>query len=263
MESGSGLNQTNAIKSLLDKWNIQETSLAMYFDITASNSGKFSGAFILSDSILGHSLLWTACRHHVLEIVLCNAVKIVFGSSVSSKIKCFKLLSQKWTSLDLEKRTFHMIFSENVLQQHASEATSKPMRILCDQNSYTPRDDYRELLQLSLYYIDKTSFSTFSFRRPGPHHWARWKSMAIHKLKMLLLKDQLELDESTSKNLQIFSDFIACFYRVNWLLSLLLVKMLYKSLLSICQCLITAKTVTYLYKALRLQLMHHYLDIGI
>ena len=43
--------------------------------------------------------------------------------------------------------------------------------------------------------------------------------MAIHSLKMLLFKDQRELDESTYKNLQMFGDYIACFYSVNWLLS--------------------------------------------
>ena len=70
-ESGSGLNQTNAIKSFVDKWNIQESYLAMCFNTTASNTGKFSEVCILLKAILQHPLLWTACRHHILEIVLC------------------------------------------------------------------------------------------------------------------------------------------------------------------------------------------------
>ena len=101
---------------------------------------------------------WIACRHHVLEIVLCNATKIVFGSYVDPKIEYFNFLSHKWTTLDLEKLTFHMMFGENVSQQHASEARSKLMSIFYDHNSYIPPNDYRELLQLSLYYIAKTSF---------------------------------------------------------------------------------------------------------
>ena len=70
-----------------------------------------------------------------------------------------------------------MIFGENVSQQHASEARSKLMSILCDHNSYTPRDDYTELLQLFLYYIDKTSYSTFTFGSLG--HRERWMLTAI------------------------------------------------------------------------------------
>jgi len=46
LERGSGLNQANAKKSLLDEWNIQDLCLAMCFDTTASNTGKFSGACV-------------------------------------------------------------------------------------------------------------------------------------------------------------------------------------------------------------------------
>jgi len=131
-------------------------------------------------ALLGHPLLWTACRHHVLEVVLSNAAKLIFGASIGPKIKYFSLLSQNWPSLDLQTPTCHMNIGENVVQQHALEARSKLMNLLFDQNdSYIPRDDYKELLQLSLYYIDKTSFSAFPFRRPGPHHRARWMSTAI------------------------------------------------------------------------------------
>ena len=32
---------------------------------------------------------------------------------------------------------------------------------------------------------------------------------------MLLLRDQLELDEEVIKNLQLFGDFVSCFYAIN------------------------------------------------
>ena len=216
LESGSGFNQANAIKSFLDEWNIQELCLAMCFDSTSSNIGKFNGACILLEALLGHPLLWTACRHHVLEVVLSNVAKLIFGVSTGPKIECFDILSHKWTKLDLHKKTSHMVFNDNVLKEHALEAKSKLVNILSDQKSYIPRDDYRELLQLSIYYIDSTTFSNFEFRRPGPHYRARWMSSAIYSLKMLLLRDQLELDEEVIKKLQLFGDFVACFYAPNW-----------------------------------------------
>ena len=76
LESGSGLNQANAIKNMLDEWDIQELCLGMCFDTTASNTGKFSCVCILLEAILDHLLLWTACRHHVLEVLLSNVVKL-------------------------------------------------------------------------------------------------------------------------------------------------------------------------------------------
>ena len=93
---------------------------------------------------------WIACRHHVLEIALCNATKIVFGSYVHPKIEYFNFLSHTWTTLDLEKLTFHMMFGENVSQQHASEARSKLMSIFCNHNSYIPPNDYRVASIISL-----------------------------------------------------------------------------------------------------------------
>ena len=65
LDSGSGLNQANAIKCLLDEWNNQESCLAMCFDTTASYTGKFSETCILLEAILGHPLLWTAGGHQL------------------------------------------------------------------------------------------------------------------------------------------------------------------------------------------------------
>ena len=132
LESGSGFNQANAIKSFLDEWNIQELCLAMCFDTTSSNTGKFNGACILLEALLGHPLLWTACRHHVLEVVLSNFAKLIFGVSTGPKIECFDILSHKWTKLDLHKKTSHMVFNDNVLKEHALEAKSKLINILSD-----------------------------------------------------------------------------------------------------------------------------------
>ena len=93
LESETSLNQANAIKNMLDEWDFQELCLGMCFDTTTSNTGKFSGACILLEAILGCPLLWTACRHYVLEIILSNVAKLVFGPSVDPKIDCLNALS--------------------------------------------------------------------------------------------------------------------------------------------------------------------------
>ena len=217
LDSGTGLNQDNAIKNMLDEWDIQELCLGMCFDTTASNTGKFSGACILLEAILGYPLLRIACRNHVLETILSNVAKLVFGPSDGPKIDCFNALSQKWPALDLQKETFHVNVGKNILEEHVKAARSCLINILSDKTSYCPRDDHKELPQLSLCYIDKTIFSKFTFRRPGSHHRARRMSSAICALKMLLLQNQLELDDELFQKLQVFGDFVACFYVPNWL----------------------------------------------
>ena len=57
LDSGTGLNQAKAVKNMLDEWSIEQRCVAMCFDTTASNTGKFAGACILLEALIGHPLL--------------------------------------------------------------------------------------------------------------------------------------------------------------------------------------------------------------
>ena len=54
-----------------------------------------------------------------------------------------------------------------------------------------PRDDYKELLELSSLFLG--TMEKISFRQPGPCSNARWMSKAIYTLKMYLLRDVYNL----------------------------------------------------------------------
>lgn len=73
-----------------------------------------------------------------------------------------------------------------------------------------PRDSYRELLRLSLFFLDSWSTETFIFKCSGAIHNARLKSKAIYSLKIFMFRDQLHLSSLETKKLQvcIFRDFI-------------------------------------------------------
>ena len=75
LDSGTGLNQAKAVKNMLDEWSIEQRCVAMCFDTTASNTGKFAGACILLEAFIGHPLLWTSCRHHMPEVILRDSSK--------------------------------------------------------------------------------------------------------------------------------------------------------------------------------------------
>lgn len=66
LASGTGLNQSNAIYNMLNEWSVVGHCLSMCFDTTAFNTAECNGACILLESVLGHPLLWTACRHHAM-----------------------------------------------------------------------------------------------------------------------------------------------------------------------------------------------------
>ena len=101
LDSGTGLNQAKAVKNMLDEWSIEQRCVAMCFDTTASNTGKFAGACILLEALIGHPLLWTSCRHHMPEVILEDVFKVIFGPSSSPKVEFFDILKSKWPTLNL------------------------------------------------------------------------------------------------------------------------------------------------------------------
>ena len=83
-----------------------------------------------------------------------------------------------------------------------------------DFNSYIPRDNYAELLDL-VYYLKKISLA-HRFRLPGAQHRARWMSSAIYALKLLLLQSQLDVDAKILNGLELFGYFVAIIYAKHW-----------------------------------------------
>ena len=191
LERGTGRDRAEAIKHILNAWNLEEQSVAMCFDTTASNTGKFNGACILLEALLNHPCLWTACRHHVHEAILAHVFKCL-GNSSNPQITIFVLLKRKWPSLDFAADTTHI---NTLFFQMASEDMSSAYKTLhkikYDNASYVPRDDYAEYLDIVIFYLKKDSFGTFCFRQPGAQHRARWMSSAIYTLKCSCYKHNL------------------------------------------------------------------------
>ena len=59
-----------ATMQLLQSWNCVGSIVNMTFDTTASNTGHVSAACITLQQSTGRALLWSACRHHVGEVIL-------------------------------------------------------------------------------------------------------------------------------------------------------------------------------------------------
>ena len=192
LDRGTGLQQAQAIKNMLDAWEITELCVAMCFDTTAANTSKFSGACVLLEAFLGRSLLWTACRHHIFEVVLSQVFKDIFGDSASPSVELFQQL-KNWQLIDFTKATSHLDPSTSSCSKEDIEHANRSLLTLKTNSSYLLRDDYEVMLNLATYYIDKSSFLHFSFRRPGTQHRARWMSSYIYSLKVLLLQNQFEI----------------------------------------------------------------------
>ena len=68
--SGTGKNEANAVHEQLVHWNLTEKVQAMSFDTTSVNTGHFNGVCVLLENLIERELMWLACHHHVLELIL-------------------------------------------------------------------------------------------------------------------------------------------------------------------------------------------------
>lgn len=160
-------------------------------------------------------MLWLACRHHVLELVLAAVFTSAMGSSSGPDILPFKAFQTKWYFID--QATFSPGPDDEELCPFLEDVAG-PMIEFCQ--APLPRNDYRELLELIVVFLGGEPHRGIRFRAPGAMHQARWMAKAIYALKMWLFRAQLQgVTAGQVKGLQKVCLFVALLYGKEWTLS--------------------------------------------
>ena len=146
----------------------------------------------------------------MLEIILGDVFKAIFGPTSSPNLDFFDILRSKWSELDLTAIDFSEC--DPVVDIYENNAIQNLQYLNSDESTCLPRGDFEELLKLSLLYLNGQDASEFAFRRPGAQHRARWMSTPIYAFKMYLLHSQLKLDAILRCRLKRFCDFVSIFY---------------------------------------------------
>lgn len=77
---GKGSSMCNALADTLEVWEIpHDIIIGISWDTTASNTGQHIGSATLFEQLLGRSVMWLACRHHMGELHVKHVDKIVRG----------------------------------------------------------------------------------------------------------------------------------------------------------------------------------------
>lgn len=150
LPSATGESQANAIFKCLQNWKLEAKVKAMSFDTTASNTGGWRGACTLLQQKLGNDLLNLACRHHIFEILL-EKVYTECMNSISSgpDIALFKRFQEKFRSLNLV--AYNTLMDDEELKLKVSPYKEDVLSFCMEHlQKEHPRDDYRELLELSI-----------------------------------------------------------------------------------------------------------------
>ena len=181
------------MQEILHDWNLTEKIVAVGFDTTSSNTGVHRGACTILQQLLNRQILWMACRHHVLELIVGAAFKHLFGETTSPDVTLFKLLKKKWNSLDISDVRLPEI--PKVFQEKVADLLAFiDRRLAPDMVALLPRGDYKEFLELAKIFlggsIDRKKGYIYSIQVPGADHHARWMAKAIYTIKLRLLMHQ-------------------------------------------------------------------------
>lgn len=128
LASARGSKTGDEVLKILKTWNLDDKVIGMGFDTTAVNTGVKSGACTFIENKLNKELLWLACRHHIMEIILSKVFKLCFGPSTSPEIPIFKRLKESWNAVvrsDYTQLNFSPGEAELKKKCHRVPATSR------------------------------------------------------------------------------------------------------------------------------------------
>ncbi len=166
----SGESQAAAVSAVLSEWKLDKRVVGLDFDTTAANTGRLNGACTLIERKLGRQLLYFACRHHILEIVIGDVFRHCFGTSSGPQVALFKRFQASWSRMN--QNAFSAGYSDSAAKQalkaasHSVIATQQFVASLLERNDQ-PRDDYKEFLELVAIFLGGTPARGIRFRAPG------------------------------------------------------------------------------------------------
>ncbi|CAH0561738.1 unnamed protein product [Brassicogethes aeneus] len=215
---GTGEQMAEVVIREVDRFGLRDNIIGISFDTTASNTGLIQGACTRIEREFGRTLLWLACRHHTHELI----IKGVFEECCSvpssgPEIQIFQKFKTLWASLDKKSYTT-MLDEESPVQGFLEEQRVKMVNYIQNvlKDGSHPREDYKELLQLSLLYLGGWSKHDFSFRVPGALHQARWMAKAIYALKIVLFTTQLNIPQRELNGMKQVAHFVSLIYVRFW-----------------------------------------------
>jgi hypothetical protein len=176
LRTGTGQAQADAVADVVRQWGVAEDLAGMCFDTTASNTGRLAGACVILEQELERPMLWLACRHHILELVLAAVFTSALGSSSGPDILPFKAFQTKWCFID--QATFSPGPDDEELCPFLEDVAA-PMIEFCkgQLKERQSRDDYQELLELIVVFLGGEPHRGIRFRAPGAIHQARWNTL--------------------------------------------------------------------------------------
>jgi len=215
LENATGKIQAEAIHDVLHEWGIDNKVKALCCDTTASNTGYLKGACVILEHLLEKDLMYLPCRRHIFELVLRAVFEAKLESSTTSPdVQLFKRFRDQWPTINPE--IFVSGIEDKIVEQHIHNSRDSLLQFcLSFLQEILCRDDYKELLELTILFLGGSLTRKTTFHYPGAFHHARWMSKAIYCLKIYMFRKQFCL-KSTEHQLRDICIFIVKVYVESW-----------------------------------------------
>lgn len=99
-DDGSGVVVSDTVHEHLAAWTILPKIVAMCTDTTTANTGGIKGACVLFEKIIKRNLIYLACRHHMLELIIGAIFILLFGETTSPTTEMFENFKRDWCQID-------------------------------------------------------------------------------------------------------------------------------------------------------------------
>lgn len=138
------------------------------------------------------------------------------SKSTGPEILLFKNFKANWTNIDktVYKTGIEDPLIARTIKDQIEDVSNFISKIL--NSEVQPRDDYKELLLLSLIFIGKLPEERVKFYKPGGVSRARWMARAIYCLKIFLFRDQISLSKNEESAIRQICIFIVLIYIKAW-----------------------------------------------
>lgn len=215
LASGTGEAIATAVFESLESWGITNQVKCLSFDTTSVNTGLRSGACVLLEQKMDKNMLWMACRHHVLEIMLEAVVVKLLGVSSGPDISLFKRFKKSWSSIN--QGGFKTIGTDELIHEEIINSVPDIIEFSKKQLAeFQPRDDYKELLELTIVFLGGVPERGIRFRAPAGLHRARWMAKATYSLKIYLFRDEFKLSKQEEFGIRQVCMFVVKCYVRSW-----------------------------------------------
>lgn len=182
---GTGQNICDVIVSTLKEWKLEDQISCLSFDTTSTNTGMRNGVCTLLEKEFKKEFLHLACRHHILEIVLAEAFRSIFGDSSAPEILIFNRFRQKWDKID--KTKYRTAKTSRYKQKFTGTKAQELLEFLTNhENKVQVRNDYAELLSLTKIFLGGIPRKGIKFYVPAGTSKARWMSRLIYSFKIYM-----------------------------------------------------------------------------